>query len=32
MHWYNPKLMGVEDVHPAPSTDEEALGRCSAAT
>jgi hypothetical protein len=25
MHWYNPKIMGVEDVHPAPSTDEEAL-------
>ena len=24
MHWYNPKVMGVEDV-PAPSTDEEAL-------
>jgi hypothetical protein len=24
MHWYNPKIMGVEDV-PAPSTDEEAL-------
>jgi hypothetical protein len=24
MHWYNPKIMEVEDV-PAPSTDEEAL-------
>ncbi len=24
MHWYNPKIMRVEDV-PAPSTDEEAL-------
>ena len=24
MHWYNPKIMSVEDV-PAPSTDEEAL-------
>ena len=24
MHWYNPKIMDVEDV-PAPSTDEEAL-------
>ncbi len=24
MHWYNPKVLGVEDV-PAPSTDEEAL-------
>jgi hypothetical protein len=24
MHWYNPKIRGVEDA-PAPSTDEEAL-------
>ena len=24
MHWYNPKIRGVEDV-PAPSTDEEAF-------
>ena len=24
MHWYNPKIMRVEDV-PAPSTDEEAF-------
>jgi hypothetical protein len=24
MHWYNPKIMRVEDV-PAPSKDEEAL-------
>ena len=24
MHWYNPKIMRVEDV-PMPSTDEEAL-------
>jgi hypothetical protein len=24
MHWYNPKIMEVEDV-PAPSTDKEAL-------
>jgi hypothetical protein len=24
MHWYNPKIRGVEDV-PPPSTDEEAL-------
>ena len=24
MHWYNPKIRGVEDV-PAPSTDEDAF-------
>jgi hypothetical protein len=24
MHWYNPKIRGVEDA-PTPSTDEEAL-------